>query len=209
MSVPHETGLQPVYRHPLGLPAGSVRALIALLIAGQFSLYLLMPSDKVGVVPLHVHGLLALVLVFFVAHGRSIGPGQGRQRSPWGLPRGFIRLLLAAGFVAAVAWLYVQNPELLRKRLTPTSAMLPQWPNVLFSLAAGFGLGLLMRLLPWRNSPGFQDLQAWVSLLAMFGLAAELLIQVFIKPDLGEAIDLALWQNILTGVVAYYFGLRS
>ncbi len=203
------TGLQPVYRHPLGLPAGSVRALIALLIAGQFWLYLLMPADQTVRIPLHLYAQLALVLVFFVAHGRSIGPNGARHKSPWGLPRGFIRLLLVLGFAGAVVWQYMNNPDLLRQRLTPTAEMLPQWPNVLAALAIGFGLGLLMKLTPWRNRPGFQDLQAWVSLLAIFGLVAELIIVLFIRPNLHEAIDLNLWENILTGVVAYYFGLRS
>jgi hypothetical protein len=207
MSIPQ--GLEPVHRHPLGLPPGSVRAIIALLIAGLFWVLLLMPEDRFGgPIPLHIYGLLALVLIVFVVHRRDpVAPTETRQRPQWWLA--LIRLLLVAGFIGAVVWQYTQNPELLKKRLTPTPEMLPQWPSLLLSMAIGFGLGLLIRLGPWRNSAAVQDLQAWVSLLAMFGLVIEVLLEIFIQPELNETIDLNLWRNILTGVVAYYFGARS
>ena len=55
------------------------------------------------------------------------------------------------------------------------------------------------------------DLQAWVSLLAMLGLGAEIVIVLFINPSLKTdlKLDLSTWECVLTGIVAFYFGSRS
>lgn len=54
-----------------------------------------------------------------------------------------------------------------------------------------------------------QDLRAWVSLIAMLGLVAAVVIEVFINPELPERLNLPLWHAILTGIVVYYFAARS
>ena len=57
----------------------------------------------------------------------------------------------------------------------------------------------------------YQDLLAWVALLAVLGLGAEVLIQTVINPSLPEdkRLDLPAWQGVLSAVVGFYFGARS
>jgi hypothetical protein len=198
---------QPLYRHPLGLPAGSVRAALVLMIVGLFWFLLLLPEDKVTEVPLYLYVLLGLVLLFFVSHGKTIGHTVD-HRSPLHLPRGTLRWLIVLGTIAVVAWQYESNPDLLEKRLTPTEKQLFQWPFLLLSLAGGFVVGWVAQLGTWRNSPWFQDIQAWISLLAMLGLTADGLLRI-IYSSMGEYANLPTWECILTAIVACYFGVRS
>ena len=79
---------------------------------------------------------------------------------------------------------------------------------VLASIGA-FTLGYLVRLGPWRGTPGFQDSLASLSLVAMLGLVAETVIVVFINPNVLTGLDLRIWEAILTASVAFYFGARS
>jgi len=197
------------HRHPLGLPAGSVRATLSLFVAGLFWTLLFIPDEKQIPIPLFLYFLSALILLFFFAHGKSIGTPGGR--SPWGLPRGTFRFILVAGTAAVFGIYYYQHHELPFAKLVPQPAQLSQWPNLLISLVAGLGFGWLVGRGPWRNSYAFQDIQAWVSLLAMLGLTAEIIIVLFINPTLKEEtkLDLSVWECILTGIVAWYFGARS
>src|SRR5207249_2205366 len=98
-------------RHPLGLPAGSVRATIALLIVGLFWALLLIPAEKQIPIPLFLYFCSALILLFFFAHGKSISPAPG-QKAPWGLPRGTFRFLIVAGTMAVFGVYYYQHQDL-------------------------------------------------------------------------------------------------
>jgi hypothetical protein len=209
MQYAEKTVLAPVPRHPLGLPQGSVRAVLSLTIVGLFWLLLLLPADKDVQVPLYLYFLLGLVLLFFASHGRSIAPQGTTHRSPLGLPRGSIRGIIVVGTIAVIVWCIRSNPSLLIARLTPTPEQLPQWPYLLMVLLGGFFLGWIIRLGPWRNLYWFQDVQAWVSLVAMILLGAEIVIHLFIRPHMEQEIDLPLVEETLLGVVAFYFGVRS
>ncbi len=201
--------LVPVARHPLGLPPGSVRAVMSLTLVGLFWLLLLMPPDKDVQVPLYLYFLLGLVFVFFVSHGHSIAPQGTTHRSPLGLPKGSIRGIIFVGTVAVVGWCYHSNRELLLTRLTPAPDQLGQWPNLLLALVGGFFLGWIIRLGPWKNVYWFQDIQAWLSLLAMAGIGVEILIRLFINPHMERDFNAPLWEQIVVAVVAFYFGVRS
>jgi hypothetical protein len=195
-------------RHPLGLPPGSVRAVLALMIAGLFWLLLALPDEYPEKVPLFVYVLLALVFLFFGSHGHTIG-SHITGHSPLYLPRGILRALLLLGTAAVIGWLYYLHPERLTSRLTPDANHLDQWPALLVSAFGGFAVGYVVRKGPWRHSAGFQDLLATVSLLAMLGLVAETILIVFIKSTTVQHMDLSTWEAILTAVVAFYFGARS
>jgi hypothetical protein len=201
--------LVPVPRHPLGLPQGSVRAALSLTIVGLFWLLLLLPADKDVQIPLHLYFLLGLVLLFFASHGRSIAPPGTTHRSPLGLPRGSIRGIILIGTVAVVAWCIRSDQELLIARLTPTAGQLPQWPYLLGALLGGYFVGWIIRLGPWKDLYWFQDLQAWVSLIAIILLGAEIALRLFVRPNMDQEIDLPLYEKILVAVVAFYFGVRS
>src|SRR5262245_12200904 len=120
--------LPPVYRHPLGLPPGSIRALLALMIVGQFCLFMLMPGDPPPVLPLYVHLLLLLVMVYFIARGKE--PSAPHQAGPLHLPRFVIRAVLIAALVGAVAWRWYQDggPQSVLDRLTPVQSQWESWP---------------------------------------------------------------------------------
>jgi hypothetical protein len=194
------------HRHPLNLPPGSVRALLALMISGLFAVLVALPADRVVELPLFLYPLLSLLLVFAVTHR---GHDTNQATRPFGLPRGLFRFVIVAGIIAALAWQFVNNRELLWQRLTPTAAQLADWPILLGALAGGFLVGTLLKLGPWRNTAMYQDLLAWLSLLCMIGLAIETLAVIFIHPTLPEGLNLRHLESFLTAAVALYFGARS
>jgi hypothetical protein len=191
------------------MPAGSVRAILALIIMATVWLILLLPEKFDVRLPLAMYALLSMVLFFFTSHGHTIAPTGSSQPSPLHLPRGFFRILLLAGTGAVVGWQYYNNPDLLLKRLTPAPEQLPNWPNVLLALSGGFALGWLFRFGPWRRAAWFQDILAWFSMIAMLGLLVEVVILVFINPGLSSQVNLEYLEWGITAIVAYYFGARS
>jgi hypothetical protein len=197
----------PYARYPLGLPAGSVRAVLALMIAGLFWLLLVLPEGNEVPVPLFLYFLLGLIMLFFGSHGHTIGRPFGGH--PLHLPRGSIRGLILLGTAAVLAWLYYAHPDRLQSRLKPEPSQLGQWPILLLTAVGAFTAGYVIRLGPWRNTAMYQDVLATISLLAMLGLAAETILVVFINPSLFQGIDLSTWEVVLTAVVAFYFGARS
>src|SRR5260370_19493783 len=90
-------------RQPLGLPAGSVRALLTLMILVLIWALMLFPEEKEVRIPLYLYYLMFLILGhFFAAHGHSIaGPSTGPV-SPLKLPRGTLRTFIILGFLAVL-----------------------------------------------------------------------------------------------------------
>jgi hypothetical protein len=199
----------PYLRHPLGLPPGSVRSVLALMIAALFWLLVAMPEGHQVPVPPFLYFLLALILLFFGSHGHTIGRHAGDGRSPLGMPRGSIRAVILLGTIGVLGWLYYTKPDQFVARLTPDSQQLSQWPILMISSIGAFTIGYIVRLGPWKYSAGFQDILATLSLVAMLGLVAETVLVVFINPNLLQGLDLRIWEAILTAVVAFYFGARS
>ncbi len=196
-------------RQPLRLPAGSLRATMSLFIAALFWLFILLPDDKRIPVPLFMYFLAGMVMLFLVAFRRS--DRQPFKSGPWGLPTGVFRFVLIGGSVAALAlsfYLYRQSPF---SRLVPQPEQLSQWPSLTVALFGGLFVGWLVGRGPWRNWAVFQDFQAWVSLLAMLGLFAEVIIVLFINPNLerNPPLDLRTFETVLTGIIAWYFGSRA
>jgi len=207
-------------RHPLGLPAGSVRALLALMILGLiWALVVLQQTQNIKPPPIYLYYLMFLALGhFFAAHGKSIAGKGSSEPSPLHLPRGVIRTLLLLGFVAVFAWRYykLQDFDSFLKLQGPSDS--EEQPFLPFVLVGAFFLGILathvVRL--GRDSsdatpPWFQDVLAWISLLAMLGLAAEVIILVVINPTLEPERQLHMpnWQMALAAIISFYFGVRS
>jgi hypothetical protein len=196
-------------RHPLGLPPGSVRGMLALLIVIQFWLLLMLPESSKVAIPINLYMLLTLVVLFFVSHGKSIASNSEPTPSPLYLPGGTLRLVIFGGTVAIIAYLYTNHPERLSERLQPAQGQLAFWPTIFGAYAGGFFLGYILKSLPFRNNWMFQAFTAWISIIAMVLLFAEIIIQAFILPKLDEKIDLPAWEAFVTAVTAFYFGTRS
>jgi hypothetical protein len=197
--------LVPSDRHPLGLPPGSIRAILSLGIAGAFWLYLTHPQATH--VPLYLHFLSFSLLLFFASHGRTIG--QPGSRSPWHLPRGTFRFLIIGGSIAVIVWQFMNDPGEMAKRLQPTEKELQSWSLLSGAMIGGFFFGWLLSHGPWRNSPAYQDLMAWIAVVALLMMMGETLWKVFIDPKAELLAERPIWETILVAVISFYYGTRS
>ena len=196
-----------VHRPPLGLPPGSIRGLLAIQITSIFWIFLLTPSDTVRI-PLNLYFLLALVMVFFVAHGKSIARKDEPTPSPLWLPGGTLRFLILAGTAAVLVYVAVRHPDRL-DRLTPHPDQLKNWKYYLSGLGIGFVLGYGTRILPFRNAWSFQAFQAWIAVIAMAILFLHIIFEVIINFSLEVPIDPIAWHTAVTAIAAFYYGSRS
>src|SRR5262245_57626585 len=195
-------------RPPLGLPAGSIRGILAVQITVILWLLMLAPDDRPVQVPLNLYFLLSLVMVFFVAHGKSIARRDESTPSPLWLPGGTLRFIILAGTGAVFAYVAYAHPERM-ERLTPSPEQLKNWKYYLGALAIGFVLGYGTRILPFRHAWVFQAFQAWTAIIAMAIMFLEMVFQVIINISLTDRFDPVHWQTVVTGVVAFYYGSRS
>ena len=200
--------------HALGLPAGSIRALLAMLVFGTaLGLLALRPTQEV---PDYLRDLLFIIMGHYFAVRRRAGQAAEPGPSPLYLPGGSVRFLLVAGFVGVGALLYS------RGQLTSPG----KHPGVVtLWLVGGFLLGVALNTLSgWliggdRRPPRIlEDVRAVVSVAAaliLVGMAWNRLVMV-VPP---EQIDAALpaWSHLgrfrlehaLAAVVGFYFGSRS
>ncbi len=203
-------------RHPLGLPAGSVRSVLALLVFGTYWAILLMPEPKAPPVPVYLYYVMFLIVGHYFA-SQSRPAVDATQAAPLHLPRGAIRLLVFLGFVGVLAYGFAHDPDFLDCLRPDTQALIDQPLAPLFVLG-GFFLGIVAarfayHVLGRSNAvPSWvQDVQAWVSLLAVLGMLAEVLIRLVINPHLDpeQRVSLPAWETSLAAIVAFYFGARS
>jgi hypothetical protein len=200
--------LEPSPRPPLGLPPGSIRAIMTMLIVAIFWILLLVPDDQAVRIPLNMYFLLSLVMVFFVAHGKSIARKDQPHPSPLWLPGGTLRFLIVAGSIAVVAFVAFQHSERF-DRLTPNPDQLRNWKYYYAALGVGFVIGYLLHIMPFKRAWWFEAFQAWVAVIAMAIMFLELVFQVFINVTLPNPIEALAWHTAVTGIVAFYFGSRS
>lgn len=187
--------------HALGLPSGSVRALIALGVVGTVCGLLLRAPEQA--LPEHLEGLLFVVLGhYFAARGQGKSDPAGGP-PPLYLPRGSVRLLLVAALVT-VGVLVIRQGGL-------------QFHRGLFTLllVSGFLLGLLLtRIANWwqRRRPGhsrwFEDLRALIGLGAVAALGVHTFVDVLPGPEVLSFGTLGA-EQALAGLVGFYFGSRS
>lgn len=203
-----------VPRHPLGLPPGSVRAIIALQIVLTFWLLLLVPEDRKIQIPLNFYFLLMLIMIYFTSHGKSIAKKSDATPSPLWLPGGSIRFIILGGTMAVIGYaLYLASadpdaPSRLQ-RLNPSEAQLHEWKNYLGALLIGFFLGFTVKVLPFRHGWAYLSFQAWVAILAMFSLVLDMILQTVVRTSLADKDGFVIWQTAVTGIAAFYYGSRS
>lgn len=191
-------------QHPYGLPMGTVRGFMSLLICSFFWIFLVLPEGSKGppTAPLGHFFLLTLVFLSFASH-------HGRPSEF--LPR-LIRFLFVGGSIAVVAYIGVTHADRLAARLTPNVADIGQWPVLLGTLSAGFAVGILSRLVMGGESTAFQVVRGWTGIIAMLLLITETVVQFLVIPTLsdppGPAV-MKVWEGVVIAFTAAYFGTRA
>jgi len=200
--------------HAFGLPAGSIRALMAMLIFATLWGHLLLRPDLE--VPESLRDLLFIILGHYFAVRSRSDAGEAPGPPPLYLPRGAVRLLLMAGFVAVAVVLTRQG------RMSAPGKN----PGVItLLLVFGFLLGVVLQKLAsvWSGQGNtlprwLEDTRASISLLAAALLAILLWDQL--RPFLPEPVEqfqhrfhfgLGRYgpEHVLAAVVGFYFGSRS
>ena len=190
-------------QHPFNLPMGTVRGFMSLLICSFFWILLLLPDAQPA--PLGHFFLLTLVFLAFASH--PIPEHVISSFLPW-----LMRVLFVGGSAAIIIYMLVKHPGLLQTRLTPDAGQIAQWPALLGALAGGFGFGLAMRFFLGRGSGMFQTLRAWIGVVAILLLIAETIFQFLILPKLSDVPSqeaMKVWEGLIIGFVACYFGTRA
>ena len=204
--------------HALGLPAGSVRALLAVLVfATVWGMLLVRPSQEV---PDYLSALMFVIMGhYFATRKRNEAvavPGDEPGPPPLFLPRGSVRLLLAGGSAAVAVVLY-QRGVLTRIDRNPGVTTL--------LLVGGFLIGVILNaLIGWwrvrgkRRHRAIEDLQALAAMGAGMVLVALVWNRIFpvVPVDQVDAIFRG-WghfgrfgpEHVLAAVIGFYFGSRS
>jgi hypothetical protein len=201
-------------RHALGLPAGSVRALLAVMIfVTMWGLLIVRPYKEV---PDYLRDLLFIIMGHYFAARRKSGPAEEPGPPPLYLPRGSIRLFLVIGSIAVAVLLFR------RGRLTA----LDDNPGVVtLLLVGGFLAGVALNTLAtWLRDRGHytprivEDLRALISMAAagiLVILVWNHIVVLFPANSIDELISPRVHlghlgvEHILAAVVGFYFGSRS
>lgn len=200
--------------HAFGLPAGSIRAVLALLIFSTvWALLLLKPGREV---PDFLRDLLFIIMGHYFAARHRV-PAEEPGPPPLFLPRGTIRIVTIVGF-AAVAILLFQRGELKSIGRNPGALTLV--------LIAGFLMGVVLaKFSGWLRDRGhrpprsIEDIKALAAIIAALVLVA--LVWNRFLPEynvpkvsnlLGAPRELVRGygpEHVLAAVVGFYYGSRS
>lgn len=201
---------EPKPRHPLRLPRGSVRAVLALAVAGTTYWLLAHPSLLSNdALPPYLAGALPLVLAYYFAARSNAAPDgapkeKGLRGRPLWLPGGTIRALLALGFFVAAGFYAfgVGAQNLLGSKVGPFLL------EVAVFLAGQLSRAVLDRVTKDKPAPAwrvlFGDVKAIVAILSAAGL-----VLVHTLPDgtLPAALQDA-FAKAFPLVISFYFGAR-
>jgi hypothetical protein len=204
-------------RHALNLPAGSIRALLALGVLAYLWVLAALKKDgkpllsepQARLTYIYLQFLMVLILAhFFVAHGKTIGSHLS-PRSPLGLPRGAVRFLLLAGYLGLAYWTYQQHADFSLPETGPVLLMVGV-------LMAAFMLGyFLTHTVGWLSGgilpAWFQDIQAWFALIALLLMGLVIIVRMVINYSLPleQQINPEKMEMVLAAFVGFYFGARS
>jgi hypothetical protein len=199
------------------MPAGSVRAILTLLIVALVCALVLIPSsDPAHPTPLPAYLLYLLFISlghFYAAHGHTIRQRGEDGHSPLYLPGGVIRIAILAALITTFTWQWVNHQDVLNQQLRESVDSIQQQPYLPLIILAGFFIGVVVRMLVGRSSVSYawQDIEAWFALVGILGLCFEILWQLVVNPTLEpqQRIDLPNWQGFLSAIVAFYYGARS
>ncbi len=192
----------PVVRHPFGLPLGTVRATLALLICGFVWMVLLWHTDQK--LPLSHFFLGSFVLLSFVS-SPSLPSGSEKNWLPWAL-----RGLFAVVSLGVVGYAISQDYHSVTSKLVPEDFEFRNWWLPFLAVTAGgFGLGRLSRLVLGTENRVFESIRAWLSVVAMILMAGEFVLFITMGSNDGAYGFLHIWQAIQLALVSAYFGTRA
>jgi hypothetical protein len=184
----------PPKRPPLGLPSGSIRALLTLIVVGVVVIQLVRGHE---VEPLWTETLM-IVLAHYFTSRRSLNlpPDVLRQlaaeghveaeSNPLYLPRHSIRAIIVLAFAGLAFHLYHEN------------GFFPSPAIPILGVVCAYFLGMLVR---FKGLRGWEDLKAGVVLAALLFVAGAYLLDQ--AGQLPHAV-----QNISLALVLFYFGSR-
>jgi hypothetical protein len=199
----------PAIPHTFGLPMGTVRGFLSVLICSFFWIFLLLPEPPPEQGPLKAplgHFFL-LTLVFLAFASQPAQELRTRAFLPW-----LMRLIFIGGSAAVLIYVGLTDSARLTNRLTPNAAEITEWPVLLGCLAGGFGAALFVRFALGRTSELFMTLRAWVGVLSILLLLSETIFQFVILPNMTNrptVETMQVWEGILIAAVAAYFGARA
>lgn len=196
----------PSPRHALGLPAGSVRTILALMVVGLICCVMLLPTGNDAIPPYLLYLLFLILGHFFAALGHH-------HTRPWPLhlPPFIVRLLIIGSLMGTVAYLYSSDPTSLERKWEASIDMVREQWYLPILLLAGFFLGVIVRTIVGRNNPPMfvQDLEAWIALIAVIGLCIVGMVYLVINPTSQRPSNIPNLEGFLAVVVVFYFGARS
>lgn len=194
-------------RPPLGLPRGSVRAVLTLLIIGVVIVNLIRGHE---VEALWIEALMIALAHYFTSRRFIHFPADVMARleaeghvehepRPLYLPRHSIRVLIVLAFIGVAVYMYREN-----RLLKPDSQAL-----LILGVVFAYLLGIVARALrKWwtKGTKGpalrsFADLKALVVLAVLTYVAVA---QFLDRPDLAPQSV----RNVSLGLVLFYFGSR-
>lgn len=176
---------------PLGLPIGSVRAVLLLALACRAILDLYRNHE---VAPWLIASLLIAGASYFASRAAGPPTKDHKGRGPWWLPSGTIRVFFIL-LALYMAWVYFKHHD-------ESPGMLP----VAWILVA-YLLGLIVGALERRGYSGEEAARAYFEhLLAVVALIAAGAL-IFIAAD--PRMNVANWvEPLLAAVVVHYFATR-
>jgi len=192
-------------RPPLGLPNGSVRALLTLLVVGVVILQVVRERE---VEPLWAETLMITLAHYFTTRRFiNLAPDVIRrlqieghvetESNPLYLPRHSIRVLLIATFVGLAVYLYQKDRLLHAQTLS------------LLGVILSYLLGNVMRfvLVWWTKGRETATLRGWEDIKAVVVLLVLLVIAGAYAADRADLVPGVL-RNVALGLVLFYFGSR-
>lgn len=199
-----EAQIQKYADNPLGLPAGTVRGTMALLICGFVWLVLLWPHEGVKL-PLAHYFLGSMVFMAFVTNPHV--QGKRGAITPW-----LLRFLFIGGTAGVFVYSAYSDWHQVMDRLLPEDAEFRGWWLPYFGwTGGGFLFGHLLRVVFGNKNPFFQTLRAWLSVLGIFMMLGEYLLFIAFASatDNRPEMFMHVWQSIQLAAVSAYFGART
>jgi hypothetical protein len=129
---------------------------------------------------------------------------------PLFLPGGIVRILIVLALVGAIGWKVYSDEPGLMKQFDASLTQLREQPIMPLVILGSFLVGVIIRSLVGRENPpvAWQNFEAWISVLALVGLGAAAVIHL-VQYTVEVPFGLPLWESILGGLLAFYFGARS